>query len=97
MALTGGQNQCEIWYGFAKRGLGLSADQGSPFSRTDGTEAFDLPAACAYLGATPPTQNICPGDSADYIVEVGQLFSARCLWRPITSRPKPRRPLTRTR
>jgi extracellular elastinolytic metalloproteinase len=76
MALTGGQNQCEIWYGFAKRGLGLSADQGSPFSRTDGTEAFDLPAACAYLGATPPTQNICPGDSADYIVEVGQLFSA---------------------
>ncbi|MCL4264961.1 MAG: M36 family metallopeptidase [Anaerolineae bacterium] len=46
MALTSGDNQCEIWEGFAKRGLGFSANQGSPFSRTDGTEAFDLPLAC---------------------------------------------------
>ncbi len=51
MALTSGDNQCEIWEGFAKRGLGFSADQGSPFSRTDGTEAFDLPLAC--IDATP--------------------------------------------
>ncbi|MCB8942742.1 MAG: M36 family metallopeptidase [Ardenticatenaceae bacterium] len=50
-ALTNGDNQCEIWEGFAKRGLGVSADQGTPFSRTDGTEAFDLPAACT--GAAP--------------------------------------------
>jgi hypothetical protein len=46
MALTGGVNQCAIWEGFAKRGLGFSADQGSPFSRLDGTEAFDMPASC---------------------------------------------------
>ncbi len=45
-ALTGGANQCEIWRGFAKRGLGASASQGSSLSRTDGVEAFDLPAAC---------------------------------------------------
>jgi len=56
-ALTGGANQCEIWRGFAKRGLGVSADQGSPFSRTDGVEAFDLPAACTsatFGGFQPP-------------------------------------------
>ena len=28
-ALTGGENQCLIWEGFAKRGLGFSAKQGS--------------------------------------------------------------------
>ena len=45
-ALTGGANQCEIWRGFAKRGLGSSASQGSPHHRTDGAAAFDLPASC---------------------------------------------------
>ena len=40
-------NQCLIWQAFAKRGLGLSANAGSSNSVTDGTEAFDLPAACA--------------------------------------------------
>jgi len=43
MAMTGGANQCEIWAAFAKRGLGLSADQGLSSSRSDGTEAFDVP------------------------------------------------------
>ena len=46
MALTGGENQCIIWDAFAKRGLGLSASQGSSGSVFDGTEAFDVP-ACA--------------------------------------------------
>jgi hypothetical protein len=45
-ALTGGANQCHIWKGFAKRGLGLSASQGLNTSTTDGVEAFDLPAQC---------------------------------------------------
>lgn len=45
-ALTGGANQCELWRAFAKRGLGYSADQGSSLDRTDGVEAFDLPASC---------------------------------------------------
>ena len=46
VALTGGANQCEIWRGFAKRGMGFSASQGSSLVRTDGVAAFDLPAAC---------------------------------------------------
>lgn len=50
-ALTDGEaeavNHCLIWRGFAKRGLGASADQGSPTSRSDGTQAFDLPVECA--------------------------------------------------
>jgi extracellular elastinolytic metalloproteinase len=43
MVLTGGANQCPIWKGFAKRGLGFSASQGSSSSTTDGAQAFDLP------------------------------------------------------
>jgi hypothetical protein len=53
-ALTGGKNQCHIWKGFAKRGLGLSASDGSSASVTDGVQAFDLPAACtAQIAVTP--------------------------------------------
>jgi extracellular elastinolytic metalloproteinase len=46
MNLTGGANQCLIWKAFAKRGLGVSATQGSNTSVTDGVEAFDIPASC---------------------------------------------------
>ena len=46
VALTGGANQCEIWRGFAKRGLGFGASQGLSSSRADGVAAFDLPASC---------------------------------------------------
>ena len=45
--LTGGANQCDIWKGFAKRGLGVRASQGNANNATDGTQAFDLPASCA--------------------------------------------------
>ncbi|MEL6636366.1 MAG: M36 family metallopeptidase [Bacteroidota bacterium] len=45
-AIYGGANRCIIWRAFAKRGLGVSADQGSPSSRSDGSEAFDLPSDC---------------------------------------------------
>ena len=41
--LYNGKNSCFIWNAFAKRGLGISASQGSSSSRSDGTEAFDLP------------------------------------------------------
>ncbi|NND62559.1 MAG: T9SS type A sorting domain-containing protein [Flavobacteriaceae bacterium] len=43
---NGGVNKCLIWEVFANRGLGASADQGSAFSRTDQTEAYDLPPEC---------------------------------------------------
>src|SRR5690554_1340900 len=48
-AMYGGANQCAIWTAFARRGLGYSADQGSSSSKTDGTEAFDLPPSIASL------------------------------------------------
>ena len=41
-----GANQCEIWKGFAKRGLGVSANGGSTFTVGDETEAFDIPVEC---------------------------------------------------
>jgi hypothetical protein len=59
IALTAGVNQCEIWRGFAKRGLGVSANQGLSTSRTDGVEAFDLPASCTsatFGGFDPPIE-----------------------------------------
>jgi hypothetical protein len=48
-ALTGGANACEIWRAFAKRGLGASASQGSSSNRSDGVQAFDLPASCTAV------------------------------------------------
>lgn len=41
--LYGGKHKCFIWKAFAKRGLGLSADQGDPLKRRDQKEAFDIP------------------------------------------------------
>jgi extracellular elastinolytic metalloproteinase len=41
--LYGAANQDLIWQAFARRGLGYSADQGSPTILEDFVEAFDLP------------------------------------------------------
>jgi hypothetical protein len=51
--LTGGENACAIWKGFAKRGLGFSASQGSSNSINDGVQAFDLPICRAGLAVEP--------------------------------------------
>jgi extracellular elastinolytic metalloproteinase len=51
LALYGGANECILWDAFAKRGLGVSADQGSSGSRSDGTEAFDTPTGTATFTA----------------------------------------------
>ena len=45
-ALTGGANHCLIWKAFAKRGLGVKAEQGVSTDRSDGTEDFSLPKSC---------------------------------------------------
>ena len=52
-ALTGdvatgvpGENECLIWSTFARRGLGLSADQKDPANKMDGVEGYDVPAHC---------------------------------------------------
>ena len=41
-ALTGGKNKCELWKGFAKRGLGTAAK----YSSSSRTESFALPSGC---------------------------------------------------
>lgn len=48
-----GINECVIWKAFAKRGLGLSALQGTPAVGNE-TEAFDIPASCQGLVLSPP-------------------------------------------
>jgi subtilisin-like proprotein convertase family protein len=59
VALNGGANQCLIWRVFARRGLGFSALQGSTNSRSDGTQAFDLPPTLPCLSVTPTTITAC--------------------------------------
>ena len=54
LALTGGENQCLIWEGFAKRGVGFSAEQRSSKKTGDGTAAFDLPPECTASGLVIP-------------------------------------------
>lgn len=58
LALYGGINECLLWDAFAKRGLGVSADQGSSGSRSDGTEAFDTPSGIATMVAP---EDVCEG------------------------------------
>ncbi len=92
-ALTGtggfftGANQCTIWGSFATRGLGFSADQGSSFSVTDGTQAFDMPPACETLGAPVGLQSICQGDTAVFRVGAGVQFTAPPVALAVTGEP----------
>ena len=44
--LYAGENKCLIWEVFARRGLGYSASQGNPDSRTDQVQAFDVHPDC---------------------------------------------------
>lgn len=46
-ALTDGDNQCAIWAGFAKRGLGYNARQKDPASKVDGKSGFKTHPACS--------------------------------------------------
>jgi extracellular elastinolytic metalloproteinase len=54
--LTGGANECAIWRGFARRGMGVGASDGGSAESTAIVESFDVPVACpepasAALGA----------------------------------------------
>jgi hypothetical protein len=63
--LYAGQYSCLIWEAFAKRGLGLSASQGSTNSRSDGSEAFNTP-ACAVANFTANNTTVCAGTSVSF-------------------------------
>jgi hypothetical protein len=51
-ALTKGQNECLIWEGFAKRGLGTKAKQRSSNDVSDGKASFALPKKCRSATGT---------------------------------------------
>lgn len=56
--LYGKDNQCVIWKAFAKRGLGLSASQGSANSTIDGVAAFDVPCNCDNVPPVVSCRNV---------------------------------------
>ncbi len=76
MALTGGENQLEIWTAFARRGMGYSAWDGGSAAATVVTEAFDLPPRF------PPTHTVALGagevfgDDGDEVTDFGNRFTA---------------------
>ncbi len=69
-----GANQCRIWEGFAKRGLGYSATAGDSSSATDGEQAFDLPPVC-MVNVQPPSFDICIPASANFDIALGKSFN----------------------
>jgi len=62
--LYDGIHTCLIWKTFARRGLGVSASQGSTNSVMDGNQAFDLPEDCDSDNAdfAVPFSGACAGD-----------------------------------
>ncbi len=72
-AIYDGANYCLLWEAFAKRGLGFSADQGSPNSHTDGTPAFDSP-----VPAIDTEEEVCVGQGVQVFgggTPIGGIYS----------------------
>jgi len=77
-ALTDGDNQCEIWAGFSKRGLGFSAIQGTSASRADGTQAFDTHPDCAPQADVDPdsiSRSVREGNTANTNLKISNVAS----------------------
>ncbi len=72
-ALYDSEDTCMIWQVFARRGIGFSADQGSPYDAGDQKEAFDLPPACTnkVIIEKSVTDFIQPGDDIHVTIKVG--------------------------
>ena len=47
---NGGANECEIWRGFAKRGMGTNAQDRGNAGSLNVTEDFTVPARCFIPG-----------------------------------------------
>ncbi len=67
--LYGGIHRCLIWETFANRGFGYSANQGSSASRSDQTEAFDLPPIC-QTPTTAPVALFSPSSASSCITTI---------------------------
>jgi len=68
--LYGSANSCLIWDAFAKRGLGVSASQGSSGSRADGVEAFDVPGGGFAMSKDVDLAVAGPGDTLTYTIRI---------------------------
>jgi uncharacterized repeat protein (TIGR01451 family) len=67
----GKKNEALIWKVFARRGLGYSADQGSANSKSDGTQAFDLPPWLGKIVIDKTVQDVVQsGDTITYSIKV---------------------------
>lgn len=73
-----GANQCAIWGAFARRGLGVNANQGSTNSTSDGAHDYTNPAACAadYVMTIGGDTEVCQGGSLDFDL----VFNAQNGW-----------------
>lgn len=65
--LYGGAHYCAIWSAFAKRGMGYSASEGSPFSATDQTPATNLPPGPS-ISVQPVSVSVCAGVNTSFSV-----------------------------
>jgi extracellular elastinolytic metalloproteinase len=66
VALTGGQNQLEIWRAFARRGLGVNASTASSSSTTVNVD-FNIPVADPFVNSHTPTGTIvAPASFIDF-------------------------------
>ncbi len=76
-ALYGGIHTRELWTGFARRGLGFSASEGSTSTNSDNMEAFDVPFPPAQAAVTPDEleANVPNGGTVDETVELANLAS----------------------
>ncbi len=73
LANNGGENECEIWRAFAKRGLGTGAIDGTN-NVGDETENFDIPGSCPAEAPTPDlvfADSFECGNTARWDVTVG--------------------------
>ena len=63
-ALTGGENYCELWTGFAERGLGPDArvDGRTPWGGGVRTNDYSVPSVCQIEPAPEPTPEPAPED-----------------------------------
>ncbi len=70
--LYNGANQCLIWKAFAKRGVGLNADQVSAFDANDGIEDFERPIECLDEIRIEKMVNelINPGEDIDVVIDI---------------------------
>lgn len=75
--LYNGVHTCSIWNAFARRGMGLSAKQGSVWSAADGTPAYDVPGGVILTRTSTPVL-VYPGNQITYTV------TAACRCSPVS-------------